>query len=80
MNAATDFLIENFAHDLVLAHERIASLEADVGVYQDILRATLDTLRDLTVKLDEKRAQKEEVTEEFKRFREEALIKAGVRT
>ena len=73
----SDDVIENLAFDLVVADERIAALEADVAVYREVLCASLDALRDLTVRLDRLNAAHRQVANDYRRLREDLLVAAG---
>jgi chromosome segregation ATPase len=74
-----DVALEDAAYELVWADERIRSLEADAAVYRLVAEAALDALERLTVRYDELRAEHDELTDEYRRMREDALLAAGVK-
>jgi hypothetical protein len=57
--------------------ERVASLEADVGVYRELTGAAFDALRRLTVRYQRLQESSNRLRDEYRELREQLLLNAG---
>jgi YD repeat-containing protein len=72
-----DMVIEHLALSEAELLERVASLEADVAIYQELTCAAFDALHDLTVSRDREREQHQRVCDEYRALREHVMLQAG---
>jgi hypothetical protein len=71
-----DLALADAAHDHVLAHERITSLEQDLAVAHEIIVASFDALQELTRRHRRQCAEYDELNNAYQRLREECLFAA----
>ena len=71
-----DLALVDAAHEVVLAAERIAVLETDLAVYGELLRAALDALQKHVVRYERLRQQHDQLADDYRRFRVDALLAA----
>jgi len=75
--AVADLVIDALVtteHELL---EHIASLETNAAVFRDVAIATLDALRDLTVRHERLLRAHEQLADDYRRVREDTLFAAG---
>lgn len=72
-----DLVIEDFARSEAELRHRVASLEADVGVYRELTQAAFDALRDLTRRLKIVTAERNRLRQAVHDLQEEHLLRAG---
>ncbi len=67
--AITDLVIEQFADELAIRDERIASLEADVVSYRELAQVSVQRLAGLTQQLENISRQRDAIRNEYATFR-----------
>ena len=68
-----DLVIEQFADELALKDERIASLEADVVSYRELAQASVQRIASLTTQIENISRQRDAIRNEYAAFRSRAL-------
>ena len=74
-----DLVIEELAAREQSLLVQVLSLETDVSVYRELLIASCDALRDLTVRHQRLQQDKQQVIDEYRAFRQQMLIPAEYR-
>jgi hypothetical protein len=73
----SDLTIETLALSEAELLEHLASLETDMAVYRELAVAGFDAVRDLTIRNDKLRADRDRLRDENSALREHLLLKAG---
>ena len=72
-----DAVAADLAYEAQVLRERIAALQGDVAVYRLIAVTAFDVLRELAVKMRGQEQKNDQLANQLRALREQALVEAG---